>query len=238
MGCIAGLVKHLVCLLAFLTWLTGSIIIAYTLWALGTSSNMKRLFTGTLPLTYVGLGLGSLLFINGLLGWMGSYKRGGCMLKMFLFFCVLTIAAEIGGIISLSILKTKVSDIVEQGWDEVNQRTRNLVQEQLQCCGITGLAEFANNTDPIDESCYHIEYKINGTSVDPKIPERVPNRIGCKPQLVDWIFKHKMYWISSFAGFLLFQVFTVLLTVSAINHLKVRSSSMESLDEHQTITYM
>jgi hypothetical protein len=43
----------------------------------------------------------------------------------------LTIAAEIGGIISLSILKTKVSDIVQQGWDEVNQKTRNLIQDQV-----------------------------------------------------------------------------------------------------------
>ncbi|CAG2102171.1 unnamed protein product [Medioppia subpectinata] len=178
MGCIAGLVKHLVCLLAFFTWLTGSIIIAYTLWALGTSTNMKRLFSGTLPLTYVGLGLGTLLFINGLLGWMGSYKRGGCMLKMFLFLCVMTIAAEIGGIISLSILKTKVSDIVEQGWDEVNQRTRNVIQEQFQCCGIAGLSEFASKLDPIDESCYRIEYIRNGTSPDTQItPVREPNRV-------------------------------------------------------------
>ncbi|CAG2167347.1 unnamed protein product [Oppiella nova] len=182
--------------------LTGSIIIAYTLWALGTSANMKRLFSGTLG------------------GWAHTSEEA------FLFLCVMTIAAEIGGIISLSILKTKVSDIVEQGWDEVNQRTRNIIQEQFQCCGIAGLSEFASKLDPIDESCYRIEYIRNGTGTDAQItPIREPNRIGCKDKLVDWIFTHKM-------------VFTVLLSVSAINHLKVRSSSMESLDEHQTITYM
>jgi hypothetical protein len=237
MGCITGLVKHLVCFLAFITWLIGSVIIAYTFWILGTSPNMKKLFTGTLPITYVGLGLGTLLFLNGLLGWMGSYKRGGCMLKMFLFLCVLTIAAEIGGIISLSILKTKVSDIVHQGWDEVNQRTRNLIQDQFQCCGITGLSEFSSKLDPIDESCYHWETNKNSTNSE-TTPVREPNRIGCKEKLVDWIFLHKTTWISTLGGFLLFQVITVLLSVSAINHLKVRSSSMESLDDHQTITYM
>jgi len=240
MGCIKGLVKHTVCLMAFLTWLLGSIIIAYTLWILSTSPNIKKVFTGTLPATYAALGLGSLLFINGLLGWMGSYKRGGCMLKIFLFFSVLTIAAEIGGIISLSILRTKVSDIVQQGWSEVNQRSRNFVQEQFQCCGLIGPAEFAHNADPLDDSCYTI-MKINeGNSTVPVRTEQVLNRSGCKEKLVSWTFKHKMIWIASFGGFLLFQVFTVLLSVSAINHLKSRSSSMESLDDHdpQTITYM
>jgi len=239
MGCIKGLVKHLVCLFAFLTWLIGSVIIAYTLWVLGTSPNMKKLFTGTLLITYVGLGLGTLLFLNGLLGWMGSYKRGGCMLKMFLFLCVLTIAAEIGGIISLSILKTKVSDIVYQGWNEVNLRTRNIIQEQFTCCGIAGPSEFAHNSDPIDDSCYHPEKVLNnGTSSASPETMQVLNRYGCKEKLVEWVFKHKMTWISAFGGFLLFQVITVLLSVSAINHLKVRSSSMESLDDPQTITYM
>lgn len=101
MGCLKGLIKHTVCLLAFITWLLGSTIIVCTLWQLASTENVKRLFAGTAPVTYVLLGLGTLLFINGLLGWMGSYKRGGCMLKMFLFLCVLTIAAEIGGIIAL-----------------------------------------------------------------------------------------------------------------------------------------
>ena len=110
----------------------------------------------------------------------------------------MTIAAEIGGIISLSILKTKVSDIVTQGWDEVNQRTRNIIQDQVliivtlipfeclieclykqfQCCGITGLSEFAAKLDPIDESCYRIEYIRNGTSPDSVVtPVREPNRV-------------------------------------------------------------
>jgi len=252
MGCISGLIKHTVCLLAFLTWLLGSIIIAYALWILSTSSNMKKVFTGTLPVTYVVLGLGALLFLNGLLGWMGSYKRGGCMLKFFLFLSVLTIASEIGGIISLSILRTKVTDIIEQGWDEVNQRTRNVIQEQFECCGLYGPSDFAHKAEPIDESCYHTEPKISeltapsfnsnsSTSTTRTIPHemiQVLNRNGCKERLVDWIHKQKLTLISIFGGFLLFQVVTVLLSVSAINHLKNRSSSMESLDDPHTLTYM
>jgi hypothetical protein len=211
---------------------------------LASTTNVRRLFQGAAPVTYVLLGLGALLFINGLLGWMGSYKRGGCMLKMFLFLCVLTIAAEIGGIIALSILKAKVTDIVEQSWLEMNLKSQHIIQEQLECCGLSGPSEFAKNADPIDSSCYHTLNTselsrdelstYNSTASD----LRVLNKNGCKDKLVSWISKHRIYWIASFGGFLLFQVFTVLLAVSAVNHLKSRSSSMESLDDMHTTTYM
>lgn len=49
----------------------------------------------------------------------------------FLLLQVLTIAAEIGGIISLSILKVKVSDIVDHTWIETNPKSRHLLQEQV-----------------------------------------------------------------------------------------------------------
>ena len=67
---------------------------------------------------------------------------------------MLTIAAEIGGIISLSVLKVKVSDIVDRTWSETNAKSRNLIQEQFECCGLAGPSEFARNADPIDMSCY------------------------------------------------------------------------------------
>ena len=51
--------------------------------------------------------------------------------KQFLFLCVMTIASEIGGIISLSILRTKLTDIVEEGWNEMNQKTRNIIQTEV-----------------------------------------------------------------------------------------------------------
>ncbi|XP_053208718.1 CD82 antigen-like [Panonychus citri] len=242
MGCCRAFVKHLVCMLAFATWFLGSILIAFTLWILSTSSTAKNFFNGTTPIIYVFLGLGGLLFTNGLLGWMGSYRRGGCMLKLFLFLSVLTIAAEIGGIISLSILRAKVTEIVEEGWNEMNQRTRNLIQSQLECCGLTGPKEFAHNTEETDKSCYSIIPKELGftssPSSNPMSSEAIYHESGCKDKLVDWIYKHKLIWISTFGGFLLFQVVTVLLSVSAINNMKSRSSSMESLDDPHHITYM
>ncbi|RWS24759.1 Tetraspanin-15-like protein, partial [Leptotrombidium deliense] len=171
---------------------------------------------------------------------MGSYKRGGCMIRMvsnavrFLVLCVLTIAAEIGGIISLSILRAKVTDIVDQSWKELNQRTRNLIQQQFECCGLHGPSEYAHKSDPIDSSCYHSisgeNFVNNATEYGKSINDK-----GCKDVVTSWIFQHKITWVAAFGGFLLFQVITVLLSVSAVNHLKRRSSSVASLEER---TYM
>ena len=52
------------------------------------------------------------------------------------------------------------------------------ITRQFQCCGIAGLSEFASKLDPIDESCYHIQYIRNGTSPDATVtPVREPNRV-------------------------------------------------------------
>lgn len=224
----------------------GSIIIAYTLWILSTSSNMKKMFQEPLPVTYVLLSLGVLFFTNGLLGWMGSYRRGGFMLKMFLFLSVLTIGVEIGGIISLSILKTEVVDITARGWNETNQVTRNVIQEQLQCCGWNGPRDFMYGKRIVD-SCYVVSAPSNLSSLMPiervgleGVPQSDHRRlsdVGCKDVLIDWMQKNKLILIASFGGLLLIQVFTVLLTVSVVNRKSTRSSSMESLDDPQT-TYM
>ena len=57
-------------------------------------------------------------------------------------------------------------------------RSMNGMFEQFQCCGIAGLSEFASKLDPIDESCYRIEYIRNGTGTDAQItPIREPNRV-------------------------------------------------------------
>ncbi|XP_074593269.1 leukocyte surface antigen CD53-like [Brevipalpus obovatus] len=236
MGFFRALNRHCVGLLSFATWLLGSVCIAFTLWTLITSNNKSHFFNGNLPIIYVALLFGGLFFTNGLLGWMGSFgKNGGCMLKMSLFLSVLLIASEIGGIISLSILRAKVDEIVEEGWNEMNVKTRNAIQTQLSCCGLTGPSEFAHSNEETDISCYQTfsKYSPQNGSTEPQFHET-----GCKDKMVNWIHQNRIIWISSFGGLLLFQVMTILLTVSAINNLKSRSSSMESLDEPHTMTYM
>ena len=59
--------------------------------------------------TYVVVGLGFTLFFSGLIGWVGGASESPCLVRLFLFSVVLSMIAEIGGIISLNIVRLEVS---------------------------------------------------------------------------------------------------------------------------------
>ncbi|GFQ85268.1 tetraspanin [Trichonephila clavata] len=76
-----SIARHSVCFLSFITWLLGGVVLGTMMWVLATTPTVKDFFSGTLVFTYIVLSIGSLLFINGILGWIGSYKRGTCLMK-------------------------------------------------------------------------------------------------------------------------------------------------------------
>ena len=47
-----------------------------------------------------------------------------------------------------------MEDVLQLGWKEVNQESKNIIQSQLECCGWEGVQEFAGTSHPIDDSCY------------------------------------------------------------------------------------
>ncbi|XP_054706906.1 LOW QUALITY PROTEIN: CD63 antigen-like [Uloborus diversus] len=186
------------------------------MWVLATTPTVKSFFTGSLIFTYIILCVGSLLFINEILGWIGSYKRGTCLMKFYLVLSVLTISAEVGGIVALNVLSMKMTDVLSTAWSEVNQITKNVVQEHFECCGFLGPQEFADTTDPIDDSCYYTVMSDEDASV---VQMRTLNRMGCKEKLVDWFYRNKLFGSPVWENWLLLQVTVVLFAVCVINQL-------------------
>ncbi|KFM73321.1 Tetraspanin-15, partial [Stegodyphus mimosarum] len=229
MGRTNSFARHSVCFLSFIIWLLGGIVLGTMMWVLATTPTVKSFFTGSLVFTYIVLSMGSLLFINGILGWIGSYKRGTCLMKFYLVLSVLTISAEVGGIVALNVLRMKMADVLSTAWGEVNQVTKNVVQEHFDCCGFLGPQEFADNTDPIDDSCYYMVKSDEDVSV---VQMKTLNRMGCKEKLVDWFYSNKVIWIASLGGLLLLQVIVVLFAVYVINQIKrARRSNNSSCND-------
>ncbi|GIY12499.1 tetraspanin [Caerostris extrusa] len=199
----------------------GCAIIGIMLWVLATSPALRDFFMGTTIFSYVVMGIGGLLFLNGLLGWIGSYRRGNCVMKLFLLIAVLTVAAEIGGIVAFNILNLKMTDVLENGWKEVNENAKNIIQDQLHCCGFVGPEDFTANTEPIHESCYTKLTPGNSTSIMSEV--RKLNKVGCKEKLLEWLYVNKYYWIGSLGGLLLFQV-----SIDYCNQRSVRRVSHQS----------
>ena len=78
-------------------------------WVLATSVTVPQFLDGSLIFTYVVIGLGFTLFFSGLVGWVGGASESPCLVGTFLFFIVLSMLAEIAGIICLTIMKFQVN---------------------------------------------------------------------------------------------------------------------------------
>jgi len=166
--------------------------------------------------TYAVITLGFSLFFSGLVGWVGGASESTCLVRLFLMFIVLSMLAEIGGIITLNIFDKGFEDILEHGWREVNQGTRNLVQKHLACCGWQGLQEFANNDDPIDESCYEaVSPSLSGivtSEIEPGTTRRM-KQSPCMENLRSWFEDNKISWVTILAVVAAIQVMCVVISV-------------------------
>ena len=78
-------------------------------WVLATSVTVPQFLDGSLIFTYVVIGLGFTLFFSGLVGWVGGASESPCLVGTFLFFIVLSMLAEIAGIICLTVMKFQVN---------------------------------------------------------------------------------------------------------------------------------
>ena len=124
--------------MCFFFQLIGCMIIGYMAWVLSTSVTVSRFLDGTLVrsiwpydtwmmmkyfcicfafqiFTYVVIGLGFTLFFSGLIGWVGGASESPCLVRLFLFSVVVSMIAEIGGIISLNIVRLEVHTTYSNG---------------------------------------------------------------------------------------------------------------------------
>lgn len=209
-----GWLRHVLTVLSVVIFLLGCIVIGYISWVLVTSVTMTKLVSGSMVWTYTVLTLGFSLFLSGLIGWVGGASESPCLVRMFLIFISASMLAEVVGIITLNIMGQGFDDILEQGWEEVNQGTRNIIQNALSCCGWRGLDEFKNN-EPIADSCYERitpgvagilsrleEETLSGSS-------RRMKQEPCMTNLHNWIMDNKISWVTILATLAAVQVMCV-----------------------------
>jgi len=205
-------------------------------WVLASSVTVSRFLDGTLIFTYSVVGVGFTLFFSGLIGWVGGASESPCLVRLFLLSALLAIVAEIGGIIALNILGLEFEDILLSGWGELNQGTRNIVQDNLNCCGWDGPKEFAYNNEPIDESCYekhsdddefaNFTNRRSDDVGENALPTKKMKQDGCNTRLSEWFEDNKITWVTTLASVVAVQIMScgialyMLSRVKRINKLK------------------
>lgn len=220
-----GWLRHVLTMLSVVIFLIGCMIIGYMAWVLATSVTVSRFLEGTLIFTYVVIGLGFTLFFSGLIGWVGGASESPCLVRLFLFSVVVSMIAEIGGIISLNIVRLQFDDILQFGWQEVNQGTRNLIQKNLDCCGWDGPKEFAYNSEPIDDSCYvNLDQGNSGIlsrpDADDLFSTKKMKQDACGPKLFGWFESNKITWVTILASVAALQVMCIGIAIYILSRIK------------------
>ncbi|XP_076041582.1 uncharacterized protein LOC143025578 [Oratosquilla oratoria] len=224
-----GWLRHVVTAISVVIFLVGCAVIGYMAWVLATSITVSRFLSGNLFFTYAVISLGLLYFLTGLVGWVAGASEVTCIIRLYLTLLVFSIAFEIGGIIALNILDTKLDDILMHGWAEVNQGTRNIVQRSFDCCGFYGPKEFAYTNYPIDDSCYNGEgaYVDNLASIPSADFDTAQQlkQVGCGGRLKLWFEENRAIWCSVLAVLGGLQLMCVILCAHIINKLRDKSEA-------------
>jgi len=230
-----GWLRHVLTVLSVIIFFLGCVVIGYMAWVLATAVTVSQFIDGSMFWSYSVVTVGFSLFFSGLLGWVGGASESPCLVRMFLVLIVLSLLAELGGIITLNILSISFDDILENGWMEVNEGTRNLVQTHLSCCGWAGLEEFAKNNKPIDDSCYErvtssvsgIVARIDGDPLNGS--SRRMKQSPCHDKLSSWFQDNKITWVTILAIIVAIQVMCIGIAVYILQRVrklnKIRKSA-------------
>ncbi|XP_042230137.1 CD82 antigen-like [Homarus americanus] len=225
-----GWLRHVLTAISVLLFVVGCCILCYMAWVLATSITVSRFLSGTLIFTYSVLGVGFLFFMSGLVGWVAGASEMLCVLRLYLMMLILAVAGEIGGIVALNLLQLRLDDVLINGWAEVNQGTRNIVQTNFNCCGFYGPKEFAYTNYPLSNSCYDtIQEVTKETFTD----AHQLKQNGCGAPLKFWLDDNKAIWCSILAALGGLQLMCIILCIHIIHKLKDKAGYKRASDKRR-----
>ncbi|KAK3519374.1 hypothetical protein QTP70_026865 [Hemibagrus guttatus] len=155
-------VKFLLFFFNFIFWLCGLALIIVGILAQNNISMVKQVASNTTPIVIIVLG--AVIFFIAFFGCCGAWKENYCMVTTFVVLLSLIIIIEIGIAIAAYVLRTKLTDVVEDSLKETfknytNPEIRKEVdnmQTELKCCGVVNSSDWVNfkaDKNSVPDSC-------------------------------------------------------------------------------------
>ncbi|CAH0406655.1 unnamed protein product [Chilo suppressalis] len=138
--------------------------------------------------------VGIIVFIVAFFGCCGAFKENHCMIVTFAVFLLIIFVAELAvGIagymkhtdLENSIMRNLNATIKEYPTNDDVKKTFDIIQTDLQCCGIYGPGDWKNNSLPIPESCCAAQ-EIKGGAVVACDDQNIHKK-GCLGEVVDYL---------------------------------------------------
>ncbi|XP_026757735.1 CD63 antigen [Galleria mellonella] len=188
-------VKYLLFLFNLLFAITGLIILIVGIKAEVNSSPYIDLtdenFYTSAPVVMIIVGI--IVFVVAFFGCCGAVKENHCMIITFSVFLLIIFLAELGvGIagyvkhkdLENSILRHLNDTIKDYPTNPDVQRTFDIIQTDLKCCGINGPNDWENNKLPIPNTCCDGQVITNGTPAECSINSPTLHNKGCLAEVV------------------------------------------------------
>eukprot|EP00112_Aurelia_sp_Birch-Aquarium-sp1_P006085 Seg1680.10 transcript_id=Seg1680.10/GoldUCD/mRNA.D3Y31 product="CD63 antigen" protein_id=Seg1680.10/GoldUCD/D3Y31 len=156
--------------LTLLIWLAGSAFVGLSGYVMVKDMKFHGL-TGNMPLDGSILGLACFVFVLGFLGCLGAALQKKSILKTFFAILLIFLLIQAALIIVYFVQKEQIEALLKLNWTKMDDKGRNSIQKELQCCGMQPGETFASYNDT---SCF-----TNG--------KNPPRRNSCFKALDDWL---------------------------------------------------
>ncbi|KAM3961804.1 CD63 antigen [Aphomia sociella] len=188
-------VKYLLFLFNLLFAITGLIILIVGIKAEVNSSPYIDLtdenFYTSAPVVMIIVGI--IVFVVAFFGCCGAVKENHCMIITFSVFLLIIFVAELAvGIAGYVKHKDLENNIMRHLNDTIKdyptnadvRRTFDIIQTDLQCCGINGPKDWKNNNIPIPSTCCDGQEITNGTPYNCDSTSPTLHQDGCLQKVV------------------------------------------------------
>ncbi|XP_047988796.1 CD63 antigen-like [Leguminivora glycinivorella] len=147
--------------------------------------------------------VGVVIFIVAFLGCCGAFNENHCMIVTFAVLLLVTFIAELAvGIagyanhanLEQSVVRHLNESLKEYPTNKDVQRSWDIMQTDLVCCGVFGPKDWSNNTLPVPDSCCSAREVTDGAAAACNMDSTDIHSNGCLPKMLD-IFKDNAYLI-------------------------------------------
>eukprot|EP00088_Acartia_fossae_P048720 TRINITY_DN5320_c0_g1_i2.p1 TRINITY_DN5320_c0_g1~~TRINITY_DN5320_c0_g1_i2.p1 ORF type:complete len:236 (+),score=49.67 TRINITY_DN5320_c0_g1_i2:60-767(+) len=194
MDCCASIAKYLIFFINFLFALVGLLLIGLGAYIqLSAKEYLDFLSDNYLNTPIFIIIVGVVIFVVAFFGCCGAWNESACMIYTYAFFLVVILIAQIGAGIAAFVLKGELKGVIKnkmidgmdnygvEGYEGVTNAW-DVIQGDLDCCGVSNYTDWKNHGKPLPDSCCKVDKK--GCASEPGWEDNI-NTNGCFSKFED-----------------------------------------------------